>query len=160
MNKKADPNNKTVAENRKARFAYEVVDTVEAGLVLTGTEVKSLRVGKATIASLNRGATYYARKIAINMERTYRLPKTGRFGRYVIVDSGAAEVYLFVGDRWVDVVIFSILVIVLVFRPTGLLGERVSVSEYRYAAEHIWGATATILGLLSRALGYQENKQL
>ena len=43
--RKADPNNKTVAENRKARFSYEVLDTVEAGLVLTGTEVKSLRQG-------------------------------------------------------------------------------------------------------------------
>ena len=31
---------------------------------------------------------------------------------------------LYIGDRWVDVVIFSILVIVLVFRPTGLLGEQ------------------------------------
>ena len=48
--RKADPNNKTVAENRKARFSYEVLDTVETGLVLTGTEVKSLRQGKATIA--------------------------------------------------------------------------------------------------------------
>ena len=42
-------NGKTVAENRKARFAYEVVDTYEAGLVLTGTEVKSLREGQANI---------------------------------------------------------------------------------------------------------------
>jgi SsrA-binding protein len=41
---------KVVAENRKARFNYEIVDTVEAGLVLTGTEVKSLREGKANIA--------------------------------------------------------------------------------------------------------------
>ncbi|WP_455190005.1 SsrA-binding protein SmpB [Foliimonas ilicis] len=48
--KKDDPNNKTVAENRKARFSYEVLDTVEAGLVLTGTEVKSLRQGQANIA--------------------------------------------------------------------------------------------------------------
>lgn len=48
--KKADPNNKIAAENRKARFSYEVVDTVEAGLVLTGTEVKSLRGGHANIA--------------------------------------------------------------------------------------------------------------
>lgn len=47
--KKSDPNNRTVAENRKARFAYEVIDTVEAGLVLTGTEVKSLRQGQANI---------------------------------------------------------------------------------------------------------------
>jgi len=49
MNKKSDPNNKIAAENRKARFAYEVVDTVEAGLVLTGSEVKSLREGHANI---------------------------------------------------------------------------------------------------------------
>lgn len=42
--------NKVVAENRKARFNYEIVDTYEAGLVLTGTEVKSLRNGKANIA--------------------------------------------------------------------------------------------------------------
>ena len=47
--KKADPNNKTVAENRKARFSYEVLDTIETGLVLTGTEVKSLRQGQANI---------------------------------------------------------------------------------------------------------------
>ena len=47
--RKADPNNKTVAENRKARFNYEVLDTFEAGLVLTGTEVKSLRQGQANI---------------------------------------------------------------------------------------------------------------
>jgi SsrA-binding protein len=44
-----NPNTKTVAENRKARFSYEVLDTYEAGLVLTGTEVKSLREGKANI---------------------------------------------------------------------------------------------------------------
>lgn len=39
-----------MAENRKARFNYEIVNTYEAGLVLTGTEVKSLREGKANIA--------------------------------------------------------------------------------------------------------------
>ncbi len=42
--------NRIVAENRKARFNYEIQDTFEAGLVLTGTEVKSLRDGKANIA--------------------------------------------------------------------------------------------------------------
>ena len=41
---------KVVAENRKARFNYEIIDTYEAGLVLMGTEVKSLREGKANIA--------------------------------------------------------------------------------------------------------------
>lgn len=42
--------NRVVAENRKARFNYEIIDTYEAGLVLMGTEVKSLREGKANIA--------------------------------------------------------------------------------------------------------------
>ena len=41
---------KLVAENRKARFNYAIEDTFEAGLVLTGSEVKSLRAGKANIA--------------------------------------------------------------------------------------------------------------
>ena len=41
---------KLVAENRKARFNYAIEDTIEAGLVLTGSEVKSLRTGKANIA--------------------------------------------------------------------------------------------------------------
>ena len=39
-----------VAENRKARHQYEIQDTMEAGLALQGTEVKSLRSGKANIA--------------------------------------------------------------------------------------------------------------
>jgi len=47
--RKADPNSKVAAENRKARFNYEVLDTLEAGLVLTGTEVKALRGGHANI---------------------------------------------------------------------------------------------------------------
>ena len=41
---------KTVAENRRARFDYFIEDKFEAGLMLTGTEVKSLRAGEATIA--------------------------------------------------------------------------------------------------------------
>ena len=41
---------KLIAENRRARFDYFIEDTVEAGLMLTGTEVKSLRNGRANIA--------------------------------------------------------------------------------------------------------------
>ena len=41
---------KLVADNRKARFHYEIGETYEAGIALTGSEVKSLRAGKATIA--------------------------------------------------------------------------------------------------------------
>jgi len=38
-----------VATNRKARHEYEIVETIEAGLVLTGTEVKSLRAGRCSL---------------------------------------------------------------------------------------------------------------
>ncbi len=41
---------KVVADNRRARFNYEIGETFEAGIALTGSEVKSLRAGKATIA--------------------------------------------------------------------------------------------------------------
>src|SRR5437870_13797527 len=41
---------KVVATNRRARFEYHIEDTYEAGLVLTGTEVKSLRAGRASLA--------------------------------------------------------------------------------------------------------------
>jgi SsrA-binding protein len=47
--------NRTVADNRKARFNYEILDTYEAGIALTGTEVKSLRQGKATIGEAYAG---------------------------------------------------------------------------------------------------------
>lgn len=47
--KEADPNEKVVCRNRKASFQYTILDTIECGIVLTGTEVKSLRSGKASI---------------------------------------------------------------------------------------------------------------
>ena len=50
MADKQDRPIKVVADNRKARFNYAIEDTFEAGVALTGTEVKSIRTGKATIA--------------------------------------------------------------------------------------------------------------
>ena len=50
MAAKSDGNARVVAHNRKARFNYEIGEVFEAGVALTGTEVKSLRAGKATIA--------------------------------------------------------------------------------------------------------------
>ena len=47
---------KVVADNRKARFNYSIEDTFEAGVALTGSEVKSLRQGKASIAEAYAGA--------------------------------------------------------------------------------------------------------
>ncbi|GJE01734.1 MULTISPECIES: SsrA-binding protein SmpB [Methylobacterium] len=55
MAPKPEPGRRVVADNRKARFNYEITDTVEAGIALTGTEVKSLRGGKATIGEAYAG---------------------------------------------------------------------------------------------------------
>ncbi len=49
MSAKPAPKSNIVADNRKARFNYEIGEVFEAGIALTGTEVKSLRSGKATI---------------------------------------------------------------------------------------------------------------
>ncbi len=50
MAAKKNADRKLVAENRRARFEYHLEDDIEAGLQLTGTEVKSLRQGQANIA--------------------------------------------------------------------------------------------------------------
>ncbi|MEO0343987.1 MAG: SsrA-binding protein SmpB [Pseudomonadota bacterium] len=47
--KKADPNNKLIAENRRARFDYALQDNLECGMVLMGSEVKSMRQGQTQI---------------------------------------------------------------------------------------------------------------
>ena len=47
---KSTPNNRVIASNRRARHEYTVLDTVEAGLVLTGSEVKSLREGNVQLS--------------------------------------------------------------------------------------------------------------
>jgi SsrA-binding protein len=50
MTEKKPRASKVIADNRKARFNYEIGEVVEAGIALTGTEVKSLRQGRANIA--------------------------------------------------------------------------------------------------------------
>lgn len=47
---KANPNYKVVAENRRARFEYEIESDLECGIMLMGSEVKSLRAGQSNIA--------------------------------------------------------------------------------------------------------------
>ena len=49
MAKKKQPDTSLIAQNKKARFDYELLDKYEAGLVLTGSEVKSLREGHGNI---------------------------------------------------------------------------------------------------------------
>jgi SsrA-binding protein len=49
MAKKKEDGFKIIADNRKARYAYAIEETLEAGIMLVGSEVKSLRSGKTTI---------------------------------------------------------------------------------------------------------------
>jgi len=49
MAKTTDGGEKIVCVNKKARYEYEILETLEGGLALTGTEVKSLRAGQASI---------------------------------------------------------------------------------------------------------------
>jgi len=55
MSKDAESPDRLIAQNRRASHDYFILETVEAGLVLTGTEVKSLRQGKASLAEAYAG---------------------------------------------------------------------------------------------------------
>lgn len=50
MVEKSDPNSKLIAENRRARFDFAIESDIEAGIMLLGSEVKSLRKGGSNIA--------------------------------------------------------------------------------------------------------------
>ena len=59
-------------------------------------------VGNGTIASLNRGADHYQRLIILNMERARRLPSPADSDRYILVDAGAARLYMYEKGKVVD----------------------------------------------------------
>lgn len=70
MAKKPDhaPYRKVIAQNRSAYYNYEIEEKIEAGIVLTGSEVKSLRAGKANISdgfADTDGTNIYLRQIHI-----------------------------------------------------------------------------------------------
>ena len=83
-------------------YDEQVASAVSAYQSVHGLGTPDGIAGRQTIASLNLGAGHYMRRIAINMERAYRLPATRAFDRYVVVDSGSAEAMLFDRDRKVD----------------------------------------------------------
>jgi L,D-transpeptidase YcbB len=83
-------------------YDEQLAQSVSAYQAVHGLGTPDGIAGKATIGSLNRGSLYYARRIAINMERAFRLPQTRAFDRYVVVDSGGAEAILFDRDRIAD----------------------------------------------------------
>jgi SsrA-binding protein len=77
MAKKKDDERKVVADNRKARFAYAIESTLEAGLALMGSEVKSLRSGKANIGE----AYAYAKGGELYLVNAY-IPECGMANRF------------------------------------------------------------------------------
>ena len=79
-------------------FDQRLTEEVRAYQRVHGLKVSGI-ADAATIRSLNHGADYYLRRIALNIERARRLPEMGQFQRYVVVDSGAAEIYMFNHDR-------------------------------------------------------------
>src|ERR1700748_881255 len=77
MAKKKDDGTKIIADNRKARFAYAIEDTLEAGIMLVGSEVKSLRTGKTTI-----GESYAHAKVGETCLVTPSTPEYTKASRF------------------------------------------------------------------------------
>ena len=105
-------------KNRRATFDYAIADTYTAGIVLTGTEIKSLRQGKASLAdtfcyvdngevwvknmyiaeyfygTYNNHATRRDRKLLLNKKEIAKIAKTGKEAGFTIV-----PLRLFINDR-------------------------------------------------------------
>lgn len=106
-------------KNRRASFDYEISDTFTAGIVLTGTEIKSIRQGKASLSdtyclvteqgevwvknmyiaeyfygSYNNHATRRDRKLLLNKKEIRTLAKSGKESGFTIV-----PLRLFINDR-------------------------------------------------------------
>ena len=77
MHKQHDPNSKLIAENRRARFDYHIESDLEAGIVLTGSEVKSLRVGQSNItesyASVENGELWLINSYIAKLQHAMKL---------------------------------------------------------------------------------------
>ena len=110
--------NEVNIQNRRARFDYEISDTFTAGIVLTGTEIKSIRQGKASLVdtfcyvdngevwvknmyvaeysygSYNNHATRRDRKLLLTRKEIGRLEKAGKEAGYTIV-----PLKIFISDR-------------------------------------------------------------
>lgn len=77
MGKKGKNGTSLIVDNRKARHDYNIHETYEAGIALTGTEVKSIRAGrlnlKDSFAALKTGKCFYIKCILVPMNRVINL---------------------------------------------------------------------------------------
>ena len=87
--KKDDPNYKVIAENRRARFDYAIEDDIECGIVLEGSEVKSLRQGNANIAEsyahVDEGELWLVNSYIAPYEQAKMFPHAERRKRKLLV---------------------------------------------------------------------------
>jgi SsrA-binding protein len=95
MAKKKDDDRKVVADNRKARYAYAIESTMEAGLQLMGSEVKSLRTGKANIgesyAQAKDGEIFLVNAYIPEYTMANRFNHEPRRARKLLVHKGEAK---------------------------------------------------------------------
>ncbi len=86
---------KLIADNRRARFDYEIMDKYEGGLVLTGSEVKSMRAGKVDIvdayASVDRGELWLKQLYVAPFEMANAFPHEPRRARKVLLHKREIE---------------------------------------------------------------------
>jgi SsrA-binding protein len=95
MANKKDDGRKVVADNRKARYAYAIESTLEAGLQLMGSEVKSLRSGKANIgesyAQAKDGEIFLVNAYIPEYTMANRFNHEPRRARKLLVHKGEAK---------------------------------------------------------------------
>jgi SsrA-binding protein len=95
MPKKKDDERKIVADNRKARYAYAIESTLETGLQLMGSEVKSLRSGKANIqesyAQAKDGEIFLVNAYIPEYTMANRFNHEPRRARKLLVHKGEAK---------------------------------------------------------------------
>ncbi len=86
---KSDPNYKVIAENRRARFDYAIEDDMECGVVLQGSEVKSLRANGANIAesyaTVDEGELWLVNSYVAPYEQARMFPHEERRRRKLLV---------------------------------------------------------------------------
>ena len=89
MAAKTESKFKVVADNRKARFNYAIGETFEAGIALTGSEVKSMRAGKVEMvdayATVERGELWLKQLYIAPFEQARSFPHEPRRSRKVLV---------------------------------------------------------------------------
>lgn len=120
-------NNKVNIKNRRATFDYEILETYTAGIVLTGTEIKSLRLGKAGLTdtyclieahevwvknmyiaeysygSYNNHTTHRDRKLLLNRKEINKIAKDSQQPGYTII-----PLRLFINERGLAKLVIAI----------------------------------------------------